>query len=113
MPPPLAQPLIDHRDEIVALCRAWGVERLEVFGSAADGRFDAQRSDFDFIVRLAQRPEESLASRYLGFIDALEALLGRHVDVLADGPIENPYLRQAVNASRRVLHDEAPAQAPA
>lgn len=113
MPPPLAQPLIDHHDEIVALCRAWGVERLEVFGSAADGRFDAQRSDFDFIVRLAQRPEQSLARRYLGFIDALEALLGRHVDVLGDGPIENPYLRHAVNASRRVLHDEPLAQAPA
>ncbi len=27
--PPLAQPLIDHRDEIVRLCRAHGVERLE------------------------------------------------------------------------------------
>lgn len=113
MPPPLAQPLIDRHDAIVALCRAYGVERLEVFGSAADGRFDAQHSDFDFIVRLAQRPEQSLACRYLGFIDALEALLGRHVDVLGDGPIENPYLRHAVNASRRVLHDEAPAQAPA
>jgi hypothetical protein len=113
MSPPLAQPLIDHHDAIVALCRAYGVERLEVFGSAADGRFDAQRSDFDFIVRLAQRPEDSLARRYLGFIDALEALLGRHVDVLGDGPIENPYLRHAVNVSRRVLHDEAPAQTAA
>lgn len=113
MLPPLAQPLIDHRDAIVALCRAYGVERLEVFGSAATGRFDPVRSDFDFIVRLAHRPQASLASRYLGFIDALEALLGRHVDVLGDGPIENPYLRHAVNASRRVLHDEPLAQAPA
>ncbi|HMO48673.1 MAG TPA: hypothetical protein PKB14_21945 [Rubrivivax sp.] len=60
-----------------------------------------------------RRPEESLARRCLGFIDALEALLGRHVDMLGDAPIENPYLRQAVNAPRRVLHDEAPAQAPA
>ena len=51
--------------------------------------------------------------RYLGFIDALEALLGRHVDVLGDGPIDHPYLRHAVNVSRRVLHDEAPAQTAA
>ena len=48
----LAQPLIDHRDEIVSRCRAYGVERLEIFGSAADGRFDPARSDFDFIVHL-------------------------------------------------------------
>ncbi|MDE2564203.1 MAG: nucleotidyltransferase domain-containing protein [Burkholderiales bacterium] len=111
--PPLAPPLVDHHDEIVALCRAHGVERLEVFGSAADGRFDPDRSDFDFIVRMSPRPSASLPRRYLGFIDALEALLGRHVDVLADGPIENPYLRQAVDASRRVLHDEPAAEASA
>jgi len=111
--PPLAQPLIDHRDEIAKLCRDWGVERLEVFGSAADGRFDPARSDFDFIVRLAPQPQESLAQRYLGFIDALEALFGRHVDVVSDAPIENPYLRRAVDASRRTLHDESIAQAPA
>jgi len=64
--PALAQPLIDHHDEIVKLCRAYGVERLEVFGSAADGRFDPARSDFDFIVRLAPLPGSSLARRYLG-----------------------------------------------
>jgi uncharacterized protein len=110
---PLAQPLLDHRDDIAMLCRAYGVERLEVFGSAADGRFDPARSDFDFIVRLAARPHESLARRYLGFIEALESLLGRHVDVLSDGPIENPYLRRAVEATRRTLHDEPAAQAPA
>ncbi len=103
--PPLAQPLIDHRDEIVRLCRAHGVERLEVFGSAADGRFDPARSDFDFIARFASRPTESLARRYLGFIEALEALLGRPVDVLSDDPIENPYFRRAVDASRRTLYD--------
>lgn len=113
MPAALAQPLIDHREDIARLCREFGVERLEVFGSAADGRFDPARSDFDFIVRLASRDEPSLARRYLGFIDALEALLGRHVDVLSDGPIENPYLRQAVNATRRTIHDEPVAQASA
>ncbi|MBE7417200.1 MAG: nucleotidyltransferase domain-containing protein [Ideonella sp.] len=109
----LAQPLIDHHDAIVRLCRAYGVERLEVFGSAADGRFDPARSDFDFIVRLAPRPEASLARRFLGFVEGLEALLGRPVDVLSDGPIENPYLRRAVDASRRTLHDEPAAKAPA
>jgi predicted nucleotidyltransferase len=113
MPAALAQPLIDHRDEIAALCLAFGVERLEVFGSAADGRFDPSRSDFDFIVQLAVRPQGSLARRYLGFIEALEALLGRHVDVLSDGPIENPYLRKAIDASRRTLYDQSAAQAPA
>ena len=112
MSPPLAQPLIDHHDEIVALCRAYGVERLEVFGSAADGRFDAQRSDFDFIVSFAEDADRTVADRYFGLADALEALLGRRVDLLTSQPIRNPYLRRAVDASRRDLYVRATAQAP-
>ncbi len=30
--PPLAQPLRDHHDALVELCRTHGVDRLEVFG---------------------------------------------------------------------------------
>lgn len=111
MPPPLAQPLIDHHDEIVALCRAWGVERLEVFGSAADGRFDAQRSDFDLIVSFGPNAPGSRAERYFALADALEQLLGRHVDLLTDQPVRNPYLRRAVDATRRDLYVRSPAEA--
>jgi predicted nucleotidyltransferase len=114
--PALAQPLIDHRAAIAALCRRWGVVRLEVFGSAADGRFDAGRSDYDFIVRLAPATssgQESLGRRFVGLAEDLEALLGRPVDLLTDKPIGNRYFRQAVEASRRVLYERPPAEAPA
>ena len=111
--PPLAQPLLDHGDAIAALCRAFGVERLEVFGSAANGSFDPSRSDFDFIARFAADADDSIAANYYGLCDALEALLGRHVDVMTDRPIENPYLRRAVDASRRELYVRAAEQAPA
>jgi predicted nucleotidyltransferase len=114
--PPLAQPLVAHHDEIVALCRRYGVERLEVFGSAADGRFDPVRSDFDFIVRLARdhvANQGSLGRRFVGLAEALEAVLGRTVDLIPDKPIGNPYFRRAVDATRRVLYDRAVAEAPA
>jgi predicted nucleotidyltransferase len=44
--------LIDrHLSEIAALCRRYGVRRLEVFGSAARGiDFDPATSDADFLV---------------------------------------------------------------
>lgn len=108
----LAQPLIDHRDEIASLCRAFGVERLEVFGSAADGRFDPARSDFDFIATFSPEVQDSIAHHYLGFAEALEQLLGRRVDLLTNQPIRNPYLRKAVEASRRDLYVRATAEAP-
>ena len=44
-------PLVEqHLEAIRALCREYGVARLEVFGSAATEEFDPDRSDVDFIV---------------------------------------------------------------
>lgn len=111
MKPPLAQPLIEHRDEIARLCRIHGVERLEVFGSAADGRFDPERSDFDFIATFSPEAQASIGRCFLEFADALEVLFGRHVDLLSNQPIRNPYLRKAVDASRRDLYVRATAEA--
>ena len=41
-----------HRDQIAALCRQYGVRRLELFGSAARGDFNANSSDVDFFLRV-------------------------------------------------------------
>ena len=39
-----------RRDEVRMLCRRFGVQSLDVFGSAAGEAFDPQRSDIDFVV---------------------------------------------------------------
>lgn len=48
-------PLIDQkRIEIAHICQRLGIEKLEVFGSAARGAdFDPVRSDADFLVEFA------------------------------------------------------------
>jgi uncharacterized protein len=110
---PLEPHLAAQLDAIAALCRAHGVVALDVFGSAAEGRFDPSRSDYDFIARFGSREGASLARRYVAFSEALEALLGRPVDVMTDHPIENPYLRAAVAASRRAIYVEPATEASA
>ncbi len=40
----------DNLDAIRALCREYGVARLEVFGSVCTREFDPGRSDVDFLV---------------------------------------------------------------
>lgn len=89
----------DKQTAIGALCRQYGVESLDVFGSASTGAFDEQSSDIDFIVKFADL-SPGIANRYLDFAEALERLFGRSVDVMFDGPIANPYLKQTVDASR-------------
>lgn len=105
--------LVAKHEAVARLCDRFGVSRLEVFGSAADGRFDPARSDYDFIARFDPDESQSLARRYVAFSEALEALLGRAVDLMTDHPIENPFLRRAVDATRRELYVRAAAQAPA
>jgi predicted nucleotidyltransferase len=39
-----------ERSALRELCARYGVRRLELFGSAAAGGFDASRSDLDFLV---------------------------------------------------------------
>ena len=89
--------------DIAELCEEFGVERLELFGSAATGEVE-EANDIDFIVRFADR-SPGYANRYLDFAKALEELLDREVDLVTERSIQNPYFRRSVDASRRVIYD--------
>ena len=47
-----------HRSEVIDLCRRYGVRRLELFGSAATGAFEPERSDLDFLVEFDANPSK-------------------------------------------------------
>ena len=72
-----------------------------MFGSAARGNdFDASRSDADFLVTFAPEAGPRAFANYFDFKEALEALLGRPVDLVMPGAVENPYLRAGIERSR-------------
>lgn len=102
-PIPLLPLLADRLEPLRELCDRYGVNRLEIFGSAAKGHFDPASSDLDFIVRMEDPRERGYARRFCAFADALEDLFGRPVDLLTEPMIHNPYFREDVDASRRVL----------
>jgi predicted nucleotidyltransferase len=94
------------------LCKRHGVAKLELFGSATGSDFDPERSDFDFIAVFEDtRPGTNYGIRFLDFIDELESVVGRSVDVLSNQPINNPYLARAVNESRQTIYESAHSQA--
>ena len=100
---PLLPLLVDQLEPLRLLCDRYGVDRLEVFGSAVKGLFDPARSDLDFIVQMTGQHEPGYARRFCGFADELEALLGHPVDLLTESMINNPYFRKDVDASRQLL----------
>ena len=93
----------EKREAFAALCRRYGVARLEVFGSAARGiDFDPKRSDFDFLVEFDQRSDVPPLKQFFGFAEALEQLLGRSVNLVERAAIEKSrnYIRR-----RAILRD--------
>lgn len=91
-------------DALPALCRRLRVRRLDLFGSAATGRFDPARSDIDIIVAFDDALVPiAYAEAFFGLREELEALFGRPVDLVTEAALENPYLRRRVEAERRPL----------
>ena len=106
--------LVERRlDAIHALCRAYGVRRLDLFGSATIGDFDPTTSDLDFVAIFADTRSPGYADRYLGCAEGLEELFGRSVDVVTERSIRNPYFRRAIAATRQPISDERDAPAAA
>jgi uncharacterized protein len=89
--------IAQRRSEIVALCRRFGVRRLDVFGSAARGDFDPARSDLDFLVEFDHGEPEALSLKtFFRLKEALEAMFGRSVDLVDRKAIETSrnYIRK-------------------
>jgi predicted nucleotidyltransferase len=95
-----------HREELRALCRRFCVRRLDLFGSAARGDFDPKHSDIDFLVEFDREHPEALAfETYFGLKEALEALLGRPVDLVQSRAVRNPYLKASIDSSREPVFE--------
>jgi predicted nucleotidyltransferase len=93
-----------RRAELEALCRRFGVRRLEVFGSAATGDSRSQESDLDFLVYFEPQTGPGYADRYFGLLESLEALFGQPVDLVVASAIKNPYFRESVERSKAVVY---------
>ncbi|MBN1937923.1 MAG: nucleotidyltransferase domain-containing protein [Anaerolineae bacterium] len=93
----------DYQAELIELCEAFGVRRLEIFGSASRGDFDFGQSDIDFLVELAPHALGPF-EQYFGLKEALEQLFGRSVDLVEEKAIKNPYFKQAIAQDRSLVY---------
>ena len=91
--------------EVGQLCRYYGVLRLDLFGSAATGRYRTQESDLDFVVEFEELPTAAYADAYFGLLEALERLFGQPVDLVVDTAIKNPYFRQSLEETRTLVYE--------
>jgi predicted nucleotidyltransferase len=90
--------------QLADLCRACGVERLELFGSARGDAWEPGTSDVDLLVRFRAPRRAGIADDYLRLAEGLEALLGCKVDLLTEEAVRNPFFRQRVEETREPVY---------
>ena len=102
----LDNPVIaEHLEGIRALCREFGVLRLEVFGSVCTPEFDPARSDVDFLVEYPPAYDFGpWLTRYFALEEALASLLGRKVDLVMSSALRKKYFVQSANETRQLLY---------
>jgi uncharacterized protein len=100
---PAIRPLVPA---IIEICRRYGVSWAALVGSSTQPDPAVVPRDLDILVDLG--PElDGLSRRYFGVIEDLEAVSGRHVDLIEREAVKNPNLRAEFARTQVVIY-EAP-----
>ena len=90
-------------DEVIRrFCRKWKIAELALFGSVLRGDFTPD-SDIDVLATFASAAQWSLFD-HARMREELSTLLGREADVVETTGLRNPFRRQEILATRRVIY---------
>ena len=90
-------------DEIIeGFCRKWKIKELALFGSVLRGDFRAD-SDIDVLATFASDAKWSVFD-HARMREELSTLLGREADVVETTGLRNPFRRQEILATRRIIY---------
>lgn len=99
--------IVQHSQQIAQLCLHLGVQRLDVFGSAAQNQSAPAPRDFDFLVALDADAQLSKARRWIALAEGLETLLGKHVDLVSEAGLQSPHFIKTLSAQRQNVYQRA------
>jgi uncharacterized protein len=92
-----------NMNKIHALCNKHRVARLFVFGSVLTDKFK-KTSDVDFLVDFAGVDLYEYADNYFDLKYSLEKVLNREIDLLEEKAVKNPFLRQSIDSSKKLIY---------
>ena len=92
-----------YKNILSNLCRRYNVKTLYAFGSVLTDRFNDQ-SDIDMIVDIDSNNPLDYADKYFDLKFAMQDTLKRPVDLLEEKAVKNPYLRQEIDNTKRLIY---------
>ena len=91
----------NNKEELIELCKKYRVAELDLFGSAATGDFDEEKSDIDFLVEFKKTVTQDRFDNFFNFLGELKELFNRPIDLVESGGLRNPYFIEMVNQTKR------------
>jgi uncharacterized protein len=96
--------IVDKNIDVIRdLCFRHKVKQLFVFGSVLTEKFK-KKSDVDLVVNFQDVELYDYADNYFDLKYSLENLFKRDVDLLEEKAINNPYLRQSIDSSKKLIY---------
>ena len=93
--------------DILKLCKKYRVKRLYVFGSILTDRFN-ENSDIDFSVDFDRESINAdnldWADLFFGFMEGLQNILKRKVDIVFEDFINNQYFRNELDRTKQIIY---------
>lgn len=81
------------------------VKSLFAFGSITTDKFGPE-SDIDLVVDINENDPISYSDNYFKLKFQLEQLLKRHIDLLEQKAIRNPYLKKQIDTTKVLIYGE-------
>jgi len=85
--------------EIRNICVELQLKRLDLFGSAITDNF-GPNSDLDVIVEFKKNDDLNHFDSYFLLKERLQNIFHRPIDIIIDGSVKNPYLKESIAQTR-------------
>ena len=96
--------ITDNIQLIQKVCEKQHIQTLYAFGSVCSERFN-EASDIDLLVSFKPLNYGDYADNYFETADMFEKIFNRHVDLVTDKSLKNPYFIKSVNQTKVLLYE--------
>ena len=95
----------EHKDELTKICETLNIKRMNVFGSAVSGKFNA-KSDIDFLIKFSEDLSgEQYTENYFELHYKLRKIFNREIDIITESTLSNPYFIESINNSKELIYE--------
>jgi predicted nucleotidyltransferase len=95
--------IAENIDAIQSVCEKHHIGRLFAFGSVCTDRFN-ETSDIDLLVSFKVMDFGDYADNYCETAELLEQIFQRHVDLVTEKSLGNPYFIKSINKTKILIY---------